>query len=383
MYENIEYPKELFEFSDLYEDVNVLVGQNGSGKSRLLNELARHHTSAGRNVIALANSIYDKFDVRKRNFKILRHSHGKGLAKRSMAELLRLFSDSDSTNKYGVLKTFDYIGFDAILGVKIKKYDFGQFEDNAEPYKRNTVNSLLDYFEDRYDYYGIPKEKDFLLLNLDENDHKRRQLSYTFFERFSELTPSGKQILRNFDFALRKDERLIELFGASSGELTLLTSLLFISANISKNTVILIDEPENSLHPKWQIEYIKQILDVFHLYQPKIIIATHSPLIINGGKINVENINIFKGGLKGFFPLERNKKNVEEIYEEYFDVTTPENRYLSDFVMSKFNLLVEHKMEFADFKSLVNRLVDQSYDDIQKNALRGIIDLAYRVDSSK
>jgi predicted ATPase len=382
MYDNIECPKELIEFSDSPEDVNVLVGQNGSGKSMLLNELARYHVSEGRNVIALANSIYDKFNVRRRNFKILRHSHGKGIAKRSMIELLKLFSDIDSVNKFSVLRTFEYIGFDKVLGVNIKNKEVDQFDNGFEPDKYQMIRSFLDYYKDTYDYYSIPKEDGFLLINLDENDHKR-QLSSTFFERFRELKLHQKTILRNFDFALLKDGELIKLLSASSGELSLFTSLIFISANIDKETVILIDEPENSLHPKWQIEYIKQLLDLFHLYRPKIVIATHSPLIINGGKLNVENINIFKGSPNGFFLLNRNQKNVEEIYEEYFDVTTPENRYLSDFVMSKFNLLTEKKLDVVDFENLINRLIDQSYDEIQKNALKGIVELALRVNSNR
>ncbi|MBL1411097.1 AAA family ATPase [Sphingobacterium faecale] len=381
MFKNFDLPKELTEFSDSIEDVNILVGENGSGKSIMLNEVARYHTNAGRNVIAIANSIYDKFNVRKSNFKILRGGYGKQLAKRSIIDLLKVFADDYGDNKYSVLRTLDYIGFDQVLGLKINPRKINQLKNHRDSNDQESINSFFAYFYDIMDSNKVHSKNDFVPINLDRNN-LQGQLSWDLFRLLRHSKLNQQEVLRIFDFALMKNNQLIELFGASSGELTLLTSLIFISANIDKETIILIDEPENSLHPKWQIEFIRLILDLFHLYQPKIIIATHSPLIINGGKLNVQNINILKGGPNGFFPLERNKKNVEEIYEEYFNVTTPENRYLSDFLMSKFNLLTERKMELSDFENVVNRFIDQSYDEVQQKALRGIIKLAHQVESN-
>ena len=151
--------------------------------------------------------------------------------------------------------------------------------------------------------------------------------------------------------------------------------MIYITAYIDDNTVILIDEPENSLHPKWQIEYIKQIVDLFYFFQPKIILATHSPLIINGGFLYNKNINIFKNVENNFRSM-KHINNIEQMYEQYFNITTPENRFLSDFIVTKFNLLNSKKIRLNDFLSLLDSYILTSYDDKQKLALQNIQKLA-------
>jgi predicted ATP-binding protein involved in virulence len=66
----------------------------------------------------------------------------------------------------------------------------------------------------------------------------------------------------------------------SSGEqheLVMLYELLF---RVSKNSIILIDEPEISLHVVWQDEFLKDLGQMAELSQFHALIATHSPQII-------------------------------------------------------------------------------------------------------
>ncbi|QQK68117.1 AAA family ATPase [Xanthomonas citri] len=69
----------------------------------------------------------------------------------------------------------------------------------------------------------------------------------------------------------------------SSGQWQLLNSLINLALKASSNSIILIDEPENSLHPEWQRDYVKVLGAA--LGEAKgchTIIATHSPLIAAG-----------------------------------------------------------------------------------------------------
>jgi len=68
----------------------------------------------------------------------------------------------------------------------------------------------------------------------------------------------------------------------SSGEqheLVLLHELLF---EVSPGSLILIDEPELSLHVTWQQDMLEDLLDVAKLSDLDIVIATHSPYIVGG-----------------------------------------------------------------------------------------------------
>lgn len=67
----------------------------------------------------------------------------------------------------------------------------------------------------------------------------------------------------------------------SSGEqheLVILYELLF---RVSKNSIILIDEPELSLHVAWQDEFLKDLGQMAELSQFYALVATHSPQIIS------------------------------------------------------------------------------------------------------
>lgn len=74
----------------------------------------------------------------------------------------------------------------------------------------------------------------------------------------------------------------INLTAASSGEQSVLLSLIGISTYIEDDSLILIDEPEICLHPSWQEKYISLLIDSFSEKKGcHFIIATHSPQIIS------------------------------------------------------------------------------------------------------
>ena len=49
----------------------------------------------------------------------------------------------------------------------------------------------------------------------------------------------------------------------------------------TQNTLVLIDEPELSLHIRWQLEYITELRKIIELSHFHALIATHSPQIIH------------------------------------------------------------------------------------------------------
>ncbi|MDR2170050.1 MAG: AAA family ATPase [Planctomycetaceae bacterium] len=80
---------------------------------------------------------------------------------------------------------------------------------------------------------------------------------------------------------------LLELSDLSSGEqheIVLLFDLLFQAAS---DTLVLIDEPEISLHIVWQKAFLADMLRIIKLRKISVLVATHSPQIVND---NWENI---------------------------------------------------------------------------------------------
>ncbi|MNL06510.1 hypothetical protein D3C87_1271460 [compost metagenome] len=187
------------------------------------------------------------------------------------------------------------------------------------------------------------------------------------------------KIVKGIDVFLCRKREMLPVSSASSGELTVISTILYITSSISTKCVLLIDEPENSLHPKWQTEYVKLVTDLFYRYQPKIVIATHSPLIINAAENISPGIKVFKGTNGRFFDQETESQNVEEMYQDYFNVTTPENRYLSQNIVEKMNLLAAGTMSLAEFEEAINDFRMNSYSDKQKDVLNGILEMGRKI----
>jgi predicted ATP-binding protein involved in virulence len=85
---------------------------------------------------------------------------------------------------------------------------------------------------------------------------------------------------RGFSFA-DLDGRALPLTALSSGEqheLVLLFQLLF---KVNPGALILIDEPELSLHVAWQKQFLNDLEQITQLASFDVVIATHSPQIIH------------------------------------------------------------------------------------------------------
>ena len=66
----------------------------------------------------------------------------------------------------------------------------------------------------------------------------------------------------------------------SSGEKHLIILFTYLNFKIKENSIILIDEPEKSLHIEWQQNFISQLRKVLNKKNIQLIIATHSPYIL-------------------------------------------------------------------------------------------------------
>lgn len=379
MIENI--PEQILNLDHFPEDVSILIGENGSGKSTLLNNLSKHFLSRGENVIALANSIHDKFDSQHRNFKTLRGRSGRKQARMTIKNALVNIAESDIQRLKNASRALQYVGFDPVIGFKIEK---------LKPFFRDILSSS-DFNENEKEKIGYLLDKSLRESNSDGEIIWLEIESFSFNElEKSSLTelflfePKLKElkIIERIEVFIRKNQNTISMLDASSGELVLITSIVYLSTAITERTVILIDEPENSLHPKWQKEYARILLDIFYLYQPKIIIATHSPLVISGAELFIEDPKIYKAENFTFVLQMKEPLNMEEMYFRFFDITTPQNRFLSDRIVRLLNTLANDKISLREFENAVRKIEVSSYDPEQIEVLNSVIGLASEISNS-
>ncbi len=145
--------------------------------------------------------------------------------------------------------------------------------------------------------------KSVLGVYIEDNKKKLESLSdlYSKISLFKSLMTSrfGRKnidIDKNEGFTVDYTGRSIPVEKLSSGEqhqLVLFFSLLF---EIKPNSLILIDEPELSLHIAWQKKFIGDLIEIIKLRHFDVVLATHSPQLIGRWrKLVVELGDVYEG----------------------------------------------------------------------------------------
>jgi hypothetical protein len=117
-------------------------------------------------------------------------------------------------------------------------------------------------------------------LRLDLDDEVRIDATPEDLEALKFLLDCGLISVRDSYTYSEADSKIFPLAEFSSGQWHIFSSLLFTAVAVEDNTLILIDEPENSLHPEWQQQYLRLMKDVISSSKGvHLIVATHSPLI--------------------------------------------------------------------------------------------------------
>lgn len=153
-----------------------------------------------------------------------------------------------------------------------KLMKIGLYENTQEDleYSKDDAKALLVYLNDLEKKLAV---FDNLLekLELFTNILNERRFTYKSININRE---------KGFFFKTTKDKelKLNQLSSGEQHEVVLLYELIF---KTKRNMLVLIDEPEISLHVTWQKEFIADILRIIKIQNFQVLIATHSPSIIN------------------------------------------------------------------------------------------------------
>lgn len=163
------------------------------------------------------------------------------------------------------------------------------------------------------------------------------------------LTLLTHNIVKLYDLKITKKTQLktlheMSLRRASSGEQCLLVMTLGIAGHIKNNSLILIDEPEISLHPSWQARFMDLIINIFkNYYDCHFIIATHSPQIVS--RLSHKNCFITTMDDNALHPAsDFHQRSADYQLTELFDSPGMMNEYVSRMA---FTLLTKVKAQKA------------------------------------
>ncbi|WP_178081616.1 AAA family ATPase [Plesiomonas shigelloides] len=369
----------------LTSDVSILIGENGGGKSRILNLISDRYTQHGRNVIAVANCIYDKFDSSlsgKKNFNFIGARFGSDMARLALKETL-IEIERSSENRLLISNLLKYIGYDASIGISFEPGNnhTKQMIDGLLKLSGLRHSNSIEFLSRNLHY----KYNEIIPIDLLGDDY-----SLSFNKNYIDILNNEDElihyeIINKITLYLIKNNIAIPLKNASSGELHQISNFSYIASKIKKHSIILIDEPECSLHPKWQEEYINRLFDSFYHYNPKFIIATHSPLILSSLAPTRERIKTYTSSVYNVTDfnatlLNPTSGNVEGLLWEMFKIITPENRYLSNYIIELMNNLDSGDTTQQDALEKISILKRNSNNIKQQATLDGIKEIILKQD---
>lgn len=161
------------------------------------------------------------------------------------------------------------------------------------------------------------------------------------------------------DIKFSKNNRNFYLTDSSSGELSLIFNLLSIAGEIENDSLILIDEPEISLHPEWQSDFLPLLSKMFSNYQGcHFIIATHSPQILS----STSDENVFIINLEDSNKLIRSEE-ISKMSADYqlayvFKEPGYKNEYLTRIALTIFTNVTKKKLFSKDDINSLNLLME-------------------------
>jgi len=371
------------------KDYFILVGKNGSGKSRLLHDLAESFHDVGYSTVTVSNTLFDKFEVHPKslNYNYIGSKLGRNFPAQAIKNTLSTESQTKVSRIFSVL---NHIGYEQKIGIKVK---FRKKFKDAIRYSTNESGDYYPIFFDSSDQ-KIPDELKMaidkaihqikhgysILAWLTSNDnvfYEGNFDSYLCLLKFERVLKKAK-IISNIEVFLSKDDYAFPLSQASSGELSFIALLVHIAFCVNDNSFIFIDEPENSLHPKWQNEYLELLRGAIGYNKCKVVVATHSPLIITS--ISEGNqVSIYKRGVNGFKEVDSYDDNAEELYIDYFDTLTPKNRALSNRCVDIIDQLTIGEISLQTARDRLSKFEGMANDSAQKEFILGVNSLLTKV----
>ena len=245
------FPEKRLEYIE-FAPVTIFYGGNGSGKTTLLNIISEK-------INAIRHSEYNKSAFFEK-----------------YTNLCKIYGDEIPQNSQ-TLSSDDV--FDYVMNMRY-------------------LNSNVDFHrEELFKGYGLHYKR------VADNESYLQLQGMDDYDRWKEVTDAISKTQSRF-----VKERLaknVDMF--SNGE----TAMRYFTEHIDKDAIYLLDEPENSLSVKFQLDLAKYISDSARYFNCQFIISTHSPILLSIDGAKIYDLDSIPVTTRGWTELE----NVRKYYE--------------------------------------------------------------------
>ncbi|MCK8095299.1 MULTISPECIES: AAA family ATPase [unclassified Pseudoalteromonas] len=276
-------------------DINVLIGENGIGKSHTLKSLVEYWLGVERgSKPSLAKSQHEPFDHYPNISKLILISYSPfeeftiDLSKTNLKDkdaykyfgFRKIIEDVDGNQRVGISRNLP--ASDSVSSILTSIHDdlkFGSLTNWTHKFE-TILSVLMSAIE--FDFVAFEIIESFELFNqtpdfsefLVGEDKKHLKIDGHVIQKIEEWNIDLKSCIK-FDSGavFIKDNKAIEI---SSGQRLFCYIVVNVVGQIRKDSLVVIDEPELFLHPALEIEFIALLKKVLKAFTSKAILATHS-----------------------------------------------------------------------------------------------------------
>lgn len=278
-----------------------LIGNNGEGKSLLLREIAQASSEVRRKTVGISCSASDRFPLSSENmagfesfiYEGARTSDQAANHRRAATDVCRKFLEVHCSEEH--LQVFVEV-------LRLIEFDAKRF---VMPLSASGSNMQSERLLER-------------IVELTDDAERNRMVS-------SEISSRTMQIA-----LMRSDSKggITPFRDLSSGEQQIVSLVVKILAHAQRDCLMLIDEPEISLHVSWQRVLPRVLSIIARNFSCDILVATHSPLIISSAP---EDSLCFTARMQRLTPIpSRYRRSVEGVLFKGFGTYTSNNRLIHE-----------------------------------------------------
>lgn len=312
--------------------VNILVGKNGVGKTTLLNLIehliiSKHSLMIEYEILKNSNFQLAKLSLNSDQYILLfqNHSHKNPIESiDTFYPFYQIESNIVDDNNQTKLPFSEVINLTKISTFEMLIQDF-QEQKRDNRYIQTELDFILNSLINEFKSYQLTLKKriESKVIDLDQEIQRllyiadNSEVNSQVIQLFKDKEKITAEINRNKELFLdlinelfaetnkkidfdehnsiifrKPNEQVISAYQLSSGEKQILIILLKILLQENKPYIVLMDEPELSLHLSWQLK----LIDMIQQLNPncQLIIVTHAPGIFSKGwrdkVISMENI---------------------------------------------------------------------------------------------
>ena len=361
-------------------------------------------------IVACNFGAFDKFPVQKVNgssqtrydvpyYKYVgAHVNGNMISSSAIAFrlLFALKENMDDRQRQNLSSILDFIGYDHTItlnySIVLKSKKNGSVYDHVlqhvqkdKEYSKLTSEQRSNKVRELYDFY---KNKEFAKqptynydIDIDQNSLAANEdLNYIYKLKQYDLVQAASVVFYKKGTQIASEEM-------SSGEFAMLSMVLSIStASSDSHTLILIDEPELSLHPNWQMTIIDNLDRALKDQVCHLLIATHSHMLVSDLPMNRSSVSQWEKDDDGNLIANRIEENTygwsaEEVLLKVFKTATDRNRYFGERIAKLLEQMGNDTISKEAVADELNELqeISQHLSDVDpmKMVLNTIID-AYK-----